>query len=140
MCKFVVNKQVNVMRTFTTILGTFLFSIFMQAQSLERIHENGHKTTYDLQNGLIAFTTVNAMGTTIETGAFLDGRPHGEWLQFNELGEMIGQASYAFGDKEGKWLIWNTEKTVLYEINYLNNERVSAVRWKMDDMQLVNKD
>lgn len=127
------------MKTISTILSTLLFSFFVQAQEMERTHDNGNKTSYVLQNGTIAFTTVNLSGTVVETGSFLDGRPHGDWMQYNETGEIIGQAEYAFGEKEGRWLIWNTDKSVLYEINYLNNQRVSAVRWKMDEMQFVNK-
>lgn len=128
------------MKTIATFLAAVLLMGWVQAQDLVKTQENGNKTTYTLENGVILFATTTPDGALVETGGFLDGRPHGEWLQYNENGLVVSQATYVFGDKQGQWLIWNEDKTVLFEINYVDNKRVSAVKWTMDDAQVVNKD
>ncbi len=128
------------MKTIATFFALVILTGWAHAQDLVKIQENGNKTTYALENGIILFTTTTPEGALIETGGFLDGRPHGEWIQYNKEGLIIGQATYVFGDKQGQWLIWNEDKTVLFEISYVDNQRVSAVKWTMDDAQMVNKD
>jgi antitoxin component YwqK of YwqJK toxin-antitoxin module len=122
--------------TFALFLGILMTGT---AQSLEVAREEGHRTLYTYENGLIAFQTLDALDRVVETGFFLDGRPHGNWVRYDENGEITAQASYIFGNKEGRWMVWNHDRTVLFEINYEGNNKVSATKWRADErIAMVN--
>jgi antitoxin component YwqK of YwqJK toxin-antitoxin module len=122
------------MKTFYHTLYAILISTTTAfSQSIEHSHEDGNRTVYTYQDGMIAFETFTSEGLLFETGYFLDGRPHGNWVRFDEQGEVAAQASYNFGDKDGRWLVWNHDRTILFEINYQQNEKISAVKWRADE-------
>ena len=126
------------MKTILLTLSIFLGS-FLHAQVTEKIAEDGSSTVYNEVSGVVYFEKYSADQLLVETGAFLDGRPHGEWMRYNEEGKTIAQATYTFGSKEGRWLIWTDDATILYEINYANNEKISAFKWRAEDQQYVTK-
>ncbi|GIZ09303.1 toxin-antitoxin system YwqK family antitoxin [Flavobacterium sp. UMI-01] len=83
-------------------------------------------------NNTVIATYYHDNGQVQQTGAFKDGKLHGEWVSYDENGKKIAMATYVNGQKAGKWFIWN--EGTLNEVDYANNKIVAVKNWKKDDL------
>lgn len=86
------------------------------------------KTVLEKQGTLIKATYYFENGTVQQQGFYKDGKPHGEWIAYNNQGKKIALGQYNAGVKVGKWFFWNQD--ILSEVDY-NDSRIAAVnQWK----------
>ncbi len=110
------------MKKFAMVLA-FLVSVATFAQAPKPVFKKEGKTiqaTYFHDNGEIA-----------QTGTYLKGKLHGEWIAYNNKGQKTAIANYEHGQKIGKWFFWNEGK--LTEVDYTNNGIAKVVEWKEAD-------
>ncbi len=113
----------------TILLFAFLTTSISFAQDKKDIKLN--KTT-----NLIDVVFYHNNGTVSQTGTYtLDGKLHGEWLQFNSEGKKLVLANYDNGRKVGKWFYW-TNKT-LKEIDYTSNNIANVTEWTNDKTKIA---
>lgn len=109
------------MKTIATLTVLALFNIGLNAQNNEPVFEQAGKYikgTYFHNNGVVA-----------QTGLFLEGRLHGEWVMYNKEGTKIAMGRYEEGKKTGKWFFWQGEGKALREVTYFEGKPVSVVTW-----------
>lgn len=96
-----------------------VFSLTMFAQQEKPILEKS--------GDMVKATYKNNEGVIIQQGFFKDGKPHGEWVAYNDKGEKIAIATYSEGKKVGTWFFYDANK--LHEVNFENNVAVSNNSW-----------
>ena len=84
--------------------------------TIEKVDDT-HKATFYHENGEIA-----------QTGFLLNGKPHGQWLMYDNEGNKMAAAIYKEGSREGKWLFWDKEGN-LKEVDYHNNKIMHVKQW-----------
>lgn len=93
---------------------------------------------HNKETNLIEATYFHDNGQISQTGTFdLDGKLHGEWISFNDLGEKVSQGTYVNGKRSGKWIFW--DKEVIREVEF-NSNRIANVVHKDPDTKLVIRD
>lgn len=115
-----------------TLLALILmgFGLALNAQQeLKTYYDNGSlKSVYvytDAQNYTVKNYFQN--GKIKETGAFVNGKMHGNWVNYHENGNKSGEASYEAGHKTGEWKVFDQDGIVRYKVNYKDNRMISAV-------------
>ena len=80
----------------------------------------------DLQ-GLTEVTYFHSNGEIAQTGFLKEGKPHGEWTQYDPKGLKIASGSYKNGKRQGKWLFWNYD--TLDEVTFNDNKVERITKW-----------
>lgn len=114
------------MKSVATML-VFLFAIGIMAQEQKPVFEKSGemvKATYFHENGELS-----------QTGSFLEGKLHGEWIMYDEEGNKLVMGQYDQGRKIGTWLYWEDE--MLKEVDYSDN-KIAAVG-KLKEAEAVVK-
>lgn len=78
---------------------------------------------------LMKVTWYHTNGVVRETGYFLNGEKHGQWMTFDESGKKLSEANYKEGQKDGNWSVWHDNGTVRYHMVYSNNKRIMVTEW-----------
>src|SRR5690606_9396981 len=105
--KFKKNKD---MKSILTAIA-LVFSVVMFAQGVEK------QPKLEIVNGLVKATYYHENGKVAQTGTYLNGKLHGDWMSYDEQGNKLTIAKYDMGAKTGNWFFWdgNTLKEVKYE-------------------------
>ena len=99
--------------------------------------QNEKELVFNEESNLIEATYYHDNGVVSQTGTFnLDRELHGEWISYNEEGEMIVQGQYAHGKKIGTWKFWKND--MVKELVYANNAIASVDGVKMDSQVVKN--
>lgn len=114
------------MKLMVTTLA-LLFSLGLFGQQL--------KPKYERVDDMVKATFYHDNGEIAQTGYFLDGKLHGEWIMYNSKGEKIAMGQYENGKKTGKWFFW--DENGLREVDYNNNAVTSIVNWQNTDPVVV---
>ena len=80
----------------------------------------------DLQ-GLTEVTYFHSNGEIAQTGFLKEGKPHGEWTQYDPKGLKIASGSYKNGKRQGKWMFWNYD--TLDEVTFNDNKVERITKW-----------
>ena len=116
------------MKNIILTLGLFLaFTAFATAQE---------KKAYEIENAMVKATYFHDNGVIAQQGFYKDGKPYGEWTQYDREGNKIASAHYENGKKDGKWIFWNEGK--LNEVDYRNNRVVSVNQWNSMEQIVAN--
>lgn len=107
----------------------FLALIFSFAVNAQEIKPN-----FEKEGNLVKATYFHANGEVAQTGYFLEGKLHGEWVMYNEEGEKLVEGSYTNGLKNGKW-VYNEGKE-LREVAFVDN-KIESVETKNNPNAVV---
>ena len=77
-------------------------------------------------------------GNISQTGYFLDGKNHGDWVSYDLHGNKISEGSFAEGKKVNRWLFWNGDS--LIEVDYKDNKILRAKKWKKPELLASSSD
>ncbi|AYN66259.1 nicotinic acid mononucleotide adenyltransferase [Euzebyella marina] len=90
------------------------------------------------ETNLIEATYFHDNGAISQQGTFdLDGKLHGDWLKYNEQGDLISEGTYTKGVRTGKWKF--ISDGVVKEVEFDNNV-IASVTDKGNKSSLVSKD
>jgi antitoxin component YwqK of YwqJK toxin-antitoxin module len=106
------------------LVSVLLFSGIIFAQSIQ--------PNYEVQGSLIKATYFYDNGQIKQEGFYKDGKVHGKWISYSEVGEKIAMGEFNKGQKTGKWFFWN--KNSLCEVNYSNSQVADIVKWSKDGL------
>jgi len=111
-----------------TIILALMFSIGTGAQE--------NKPTFKKEGDLTKATYFHDNGEIAQTGYFMEGKLHGEWEMFDEVGKQIAKGNYEMGKRTGKWLFWEGE--VLKEVDFQDNKIASIVESRKKAPVVIN--
>jgi antitoxin component YwqK of YwqJK toxin-antitoxin module len=104
------------------IAGIMLVSSLTFAQEVKTKYEiNGLevKTTYYYDNGQVK-----------QEGNYLNGKPNGKWVAYNEDGTKQAIGEFESGAKKGKWFFWS--ESSLTEVDFSDSRIVEVKKWSKD--------
>ena len=85
---------------------------------------------------LVQKTVYHDNGEIAQTGYLLNGKPHGQWLQYNKKGKKIAAGRYEEGVKNGRWMFWS--KGTLTEVEFEKNVIKNVKKWNNSELVYVN--
>ncbi|ALM08291.1 nicotinic acid mononucleotide adenyltransferase [Sediminicola sp. YIK13] len=100
-------------------------------------HAQAPDPTFVKDGDLIKGTYFHENGNIAQTGHFLEGKLHGEWIMYNEEGDKTALGSYVNGKKVGKWFFWKSEG--LNEVDFKDSRIASVTQWNSAGTLVVNK-
>lgn len=95
------------------------------------------KPSYEQVGKMVKATYFHDNGEISQTGFYLDGKLHGQWRMYDELGKKIATGKYDMGKRSGKWFFWEDES--LKEVDFTDNRITNVVRWNNAEAVAVNK-
>lgn len=104
------------MKFITTVLA-LAFTIGIGAQE--------NKPTFEKEGDLTKATYYHDNGEVAQTGYFLAGKLHGQWVMFDDAGKKIAKGNYEMGKRTGKWYFW--EGDILKEVDFADNRIASII-------------
>ncbi len=107
------------MKNLMVALGMMLIVPAMAQQSNNEYYADGTLKTEYVQDGdLVAVNYYYTDGTLKESGQFLNGKRHGEWVSYSEKGIMSAKVHFDNGSKAGVWMFWDDNGELAHEVNY----------------------
>jgi len=129
--QLVINRKIKSQNFMKTVI-LFLALIFSFAVNAQEIKPN-----FEKEGNLVKATYFHANGEVAQTGYFLKGKLHGEWVMYNEEGQKMVAGSYTNGLKNGKWVYNEGEE--LREVAFINNRIESVVKKENPDAVVYTK-
>ena len=69
-------------------------------------------------------------GQIKQEGNYLNGKPNGKWVSFNEDGSKQAIGEYKNGVKTGKWFFWS--ESTLNEVDFADSRIAEVKKWSKD--------
>lgn len=107
--------------------------IYAQEIRTETFDNGQIKKQYTIFGNYVEMVAYHANGQVRETGSYLNDKPHGEYRQYDQEGELLSAGEYVRGDREGIWLYRAGGGDMLYQVQYEDNVRVDVSRWVAAD-------
>ena len=107
------------MKKFVWIMILGLVPFLMQANNTVP------QETYEASGDQVKKTTYYADGTVKEIGYYTDKKLDGQWLRYDEKGDLQTVAFYKDGKKNGVWTFIKPNEILTVE--YMNNKVVNTV-------------
>ena len=104
------------------IAGIMLVTSLTSAQEVKPKYEiigQEVKTTYYYDNGQIK-----------QEGNYLNGKPNGKWVSYNEDGTKQAIGEFENGSKKGKWFFWS--EASLTEVDFSDSRIAEVKKWSKD--------
>ena len=104
------------------IAGVMLVTSLTFAQEVKPKYEvigEEVKATFYYDNGQIK-----------QEGNYLNGKPNGKWVSFNEDGTKQVIGAYNNGVKTGKWFFWS--ESTLNEVDFTDSRIAEVKKWSKD--------
>lgn len=104
------------------IAGIMLVTSLTFAQEVKPKYEiigQEVKTTYYYDNGQIK-----------QEGNYLNGKPNGKWVSYNEDGTKQAIGEFENGSKKGKWFFWS--EASLTEVDFSDSRIAQVKKWSKD--------
>ena len=98
----------------------YLICLFLFTTIALNAQENESRRELVQEGELVKFAEYHANGNISQTGYFLDGKNHGDWVSYDLQGNKISEGSFAEGKKVNRWLFWNGDS--LIEVDYKDNK------------------
>lgn len=96
-----------------------------------------NNVTYKSSKKQTEITTYYDNGQVKEHGFFnKEGALDGNWVQYDEAGNVMVQGEYADGMKVGKWLFWKGD--TLKEVDFQANKIVKYNQWSKTEYLAVH--
>lgn len=87
---------------------------------------------FEKDGELLKATYFHDNGEVAQTGYFLNGKLHGNWVMFDDNGNKIASGTYENGTKTGKWFFWKMDN--LSEVDYAANRIVEVKEWNKSSL------
>ena len=104
------------------IAGIMLVTSLTFAQEVKPKYEiigQEVKTTYYYDNGQIK-----------QEGNYLNGKPNGKWVSYNEDGTKQAIGEFENGSKKVKWFFWS--EASLTEVDFSDSRIAEVKKWSKD--------
>ena len=56
----------------------------------------------------------------------LDGKETGNWVQYYENGEKLGEGKFENGKRQGKWTWWRQDGAIWKSVNYKDGKEIKG--------------
>ena len=124
-------KAMRMNTSMKTLIVSLLFTsataLMAQDGVSRKYHHDGSvKTEYVITGDLVTFSTYSTDGTLQEKGAYLAGKPHGDWQQFNAQGAVTIQGTFSHGLRTGQWSFLQPNGNKAMELQYADGLLVSG--------------
>lgn len=90
----------------------------------------------DLGKGLQKVTWYHDNGQVAEQGFYLDGKKHGIWANYSELGKLYSTVTWNKDKKDGDCAIMHENGKVKYQIIYSENKKVKVAEFDTTGLML----
>jgi antitoxin component YwqK of YwqJK toxin-antitoxin module len=119
------------MKKIITFTLALFIGLVMQAQTVSvTYHNNGNvKTSTYTSGSMTERVTYHKDGKLKEIARFNNGKPHGQWQEFDKNETLISEGYYVNGKKSGKWLVYSDLDNTVYQVTYKNNIKVETIEW-----------
>lgn len=88
------------------------------------------KPKYEVVGQEVKATFYYDNGQIKQEGNYLNGKPNGKWMAYNEDGTKQAIGEYVNGNKVGKWFFWN--ETSLNEVDFSESRIAEVKKWSKD--------
>ncbi|RYC50744.1 toxin-antitoxin system YwqK family antitoxin [Flagellimonas olearia] len=106
-----------------------MFSVYMYPQDTQ--------PTFEKVGKMVKATYFHENGEMAQTGYYLNGKLHGQWLMYNAEGKKIASGAYMDGQRTGKWFFW--EGDLLREVDFSDNRIASVKNWNQSEIVSIDK-
>ena len=118
------------MKKFALLILIGISSSLIYAQEIK-------KDEYITNGDTIEAKLYNAEGVLEQIGTYnKEGKLHGEWISYNELGEKTCIAQYESGKKVGTWKFYDGD--ILREVTYTDSKIAKVNTWQMKETRVVS--
>ncbi len=112
------------MKTLAFLISMLAFSGALAAQdgTKRECYPDGRVSkVYWVTEDVLHFVSYYESGKVKEKGAYIDGRPHGRWAQFDGNGQRTCRAKFDRGQRTGKWKL-RTMDGISHRLIYRDNK------------------
>ena len=88
------------------------------------------KPKYEVIGEEVKATFYYDNGQVKQEGNYLNGKPNGKWVSFNEDGTKQAIGEYNKGVKTGKWFFWSD--STLNEVDFTDSRIAEVKKWSKD--------
>uniref|UniRef100_UPI0040494BCB toxin-antitoxin system YwqK family antitoxin n=1 Tax=Flavobacterium sp. TaxID=239 RepID=UPI0040494BCB len=88
------------------------------------------KPKFEVVNNMVKATYYFDNGQVKQEGFYLDGKLHGKWTAYTEVGSKQTTGEYENGVKVGKWFFWN--ENTLSEVDFSKSKIESIKKWSQE--------
>ena len=88
------------------------------------------KPKYEVIGQEVKATFYYDNGQVKQEGNYLNGKPNGKWVSFNEDGSKQAIGEYNNGVKTGKWFFWS--ESTLNEVDFSDSRIAEVKKWSKD--------
>lgn len=88
------------------------------------------KPKYEVIGEEVKATFYYDNGQVKQEGNYLNGKPNGKWVSFNEDGTKQAIGEYNNGVKTGKWFFWS--ESTLNEVDFTDSRIAVVKKWSKD--------
>lgn len=100
------------------LLFSLVFAFSMSAQKAYYTDDDG--------NGVIEYVLLDNEGNKLETGFYCNKKMTGTWISYHPGGKKNVVAKFKNGVRHGNWIIYNQQGQIVYQILYKSGKKVSA--------------
>ncbi len=116
----------------------YLICLFLFTTIALNAQENESRREFVQEGESVKFTEYHVNGNISQTGYFLDGKNHGDWVSYDLHGNKISEGSFEAGKKVNRWLFWNGDS--LIEVDFKDNKILRAKKWKKPELLASSSD
>jgi antitoxin component YwqK of YwqJK toxin-antitoxin module len=88
------------------------------------------KPKYEIIGQEVKATFFYDNGQIKQEGNYLNGKPNGKWISFNEDGSKQAIGEYNNGVKTGKWFFWS--EATLNEVDFSESRIAEVKKWSKE--------
>lgn len=88
------------------------------------------KPKYEIVGQEVKATFYYDNGQIRQEGNYLEGKPNGKWVSFNEDGSKQSIGEYNNGVKTGKWFFWR--EASLSEVDFSESRIATIKKWSTE--------
>ncbi len=88
------------------------------------------KPKFEVVDQMVKATYYYDNGQIKQEGNYLNGKPNGKWVSFNEDGSKQAIGEYKNGVKTGKWFFWS--ESTLNEVDFADSRIAEVKKWSKD--------
>ena len=88
------------------------------------------KPKYEIIGQEVKATFFYDNGQIKQEGNYLNGKPNGKWVSFNEDGSKQTIGEYNNGVKTGKWFFWS--ESSLNQVDFSDSRIAEVKKWSKD--------
>ena len=126
--KFMPSTNEHPMKTLTFLLSMLALPALLAAQDgmKRECYPDGRVSkVYWVTDDVVHFVSFHENGKVKEKGGYINGRPHGRWVQFDAGGGRTCRAKFEQGQRTGKWEL-RTLDGISHRLTYRDNKLLNG--------------